>query len=193
MGYRLLVVLCAVFLISGCAAFDHDNEPYEGFSPDEVPVFPGADLGVHNGYYSGTMTLDSNTCAGVSDEVNAAIPMSLDVIHLGTTMNITFEDSTVASGELSGDDNSIFMIQTGTTKHVYYLAFSDAEETVTGSCEVIEIDDNGQYSHPCASYTVSLLKGEKPAEDEVAEAADEEESEGDDSGGIDIPLETSKY
>ncbi len=178
MGYRLLVILCAIVLIGGCAAFDHDNEPYTGFSPDEVPVIPGADVGIHTGYYSGTLTLNSNSCIGVSDEVNAEFPMSLDVIHYGTTLNITFDDDTIASGELTGDENAVFMVQTGTTKHVYYLSFSDADETVTGSCEVIEADANGQYSHPCASYSIALAKAEKPAEDEASDTETEEDNEG---------------
>ncbi|MFH1830648.1 MAG: hypothetical protein ABH871_07725 [Pseudomonadota bacterium] len=187
MGYRLFVVLCAIVLIGGCAAFDHDNEPYAGFDPSEVPLIPGANVGAYNGYYSGSMTLDSNSCVGVSDEVSSEMPLALDVIHLDNTLNITFEDETLAAGELKGNA-AIFMLQSGSTKHVYYLTFSDEDETVTGSCEVIEADAEGQYSDACASYSISLVKGEKPAEDEEGSADDSDAQDDAPQGDGSVPV-----
>lgn len=193
MGYRFLVVLCAIFMISGCAAFDHDNEPFAGFSPDEVPVIPGGVAGIHTGFYEGAMALDSNECSGILDEVGASVDLAIDVIHVDDYMNITFEDGTVSAGELVGD-SAIFVVNDGSTEEVYYLTFSDEFETVEGSLEIIEPNDADQYEDPCASYTISLAEADKPegfgtgavASDD--EAAEEEAPEGDTSVQPQFPL-----
>ncbi len=195
MGYRFLVVICAIFMIGGCAAFDHDNEPYAGFSPDEIPVIPGGVAGIHTGFYTGTITVDSNECASVVDEVGSALDFSIDAIHLDDYMNITFEDGTVSAGELVGD-SAIFVVNDGTAETVYYLTFSDELETVSGSIEVIEPDESGQYADPCASYTVSMEEGDKPEGFGTAAAAtggddssgDEGDGEGDGSIEPEFPL-----
>lgn len=156
MGYRFVLAVLVLSLVSGCAAFDTDNTPYSGFNPDEVQI-PNGLSGPYNGNYEGTMTLDSNTCAGVSDEVGAAIPLKINVVQSESLLGLTFEDETRLAGELSSESKAVFMIKTGATKHVYYLTFSE-EKQIDGSCEVIEPDENGMDGDPCASYTVTMSK-----------------------------------
>jgi hypothetical protein len=206
MGYRFLVALfaviaiaigsCSICCLSGCAAFDSDNTPYVGFDPDIVPVIPGGIAGIHSGFYTGTITLDSTTCAGVEDEVGTSKDFAVDVIHVDNYINMTFEDGTVAAGELVGD-GAIFMQKDGSTEQVYYLTFSDEDETITGSFEVIEPNGDGQYGDPCAVYTVTMVEGEKPENfgtgavvDETGEeGADEGEEEDVPEGSVTIPWE----
>ena len=198
MGYRLLVVLFAILMIGGCDAFDSDNTPYVGFDPDIIPAFPGGKAGVHSGFYTGTLVLDTNGCVGVADEVGTSTDFSVDVIHVDNYLNLTFEDGSVAAGELVGD-GAIFMQKDGSTEDVYYLTFSDEEETVSGSLEVIEPNADGQYSDPCATYSITLEEAEKPegfggtgavAEEDGEEGDEESEEEGEEEeGGIEMPLE----
>ena len=161
MGRRLIVLAMALVLLSGCAAFDTDNTPYEGWSPDLIPVL-GGQAGPLSGYYIGDMTLDSNTCQGVSDEVGKAIALVLDVLQTDLGMNLTLEDASVLAGALEGDNKAVFMSQVETTRQYYRLDFSE-EAKITGSYEVKEPDADGQYADPCASYTLYLEKGERPA------------------------------
>lgn len=161
MGRRLIVLALGLVLISGCAAFDTDNTPYDGFSPDLVPVL-GGQAGPLSGYYIGDMTLDSNTCQGVSDEVGKAAPLVLDVLQTELGMNVTFEDASVLAGQVDDASKAVFMSQTGSSKQVYFLDFSE-DAKITGAAEVIEADENGQYADPCASYSLYLEKGERPA------------------------------
>jgi len=196
MGYRFLVAIFAVIMISGCAAFDSDNTPYVGFDPDIIPVIPGGVAGIHTGFYTGTVTLDSNTCSGVQDEVGASKDFAVDVIHVDNYINMTFDDGTVAAGELEGD-TAIFMQKKGGTEEVYYLTFTDETETISGSLEVVEPNGDGQYSDPCAVYTVTMEEGEKPenfgtgaAADNSGEgAADEDSAEEEPEGDVTIPWE----
>lgn len=158
MGYRLGVAVMAAFFLVGCSAFDSDNTPYEGMKPGD-PV-PGINVGgIYSGYYAGDMTVDANSCASVSDEQGSAIDMGFEVIHADTTVNIIFDDGTTVAGTLDGEKVTIMVENLG-VKHVYYFTFADGE--VTGSAEVIEADAAGEYSSPCATYSVALKKGEKP-------------------------------
>jgi|GEM_PF-1556736 len=177
---RLVLVLCILISLGACSAFDSDAEPYEGFAPDEVPPVPGKSVGIYSGYYAGTMTLDSNECISVSDIVGDSFDFALDVLHSDNVMNVTFEDGSVASSEIT-DTSVIFMVQTGEVKHVYYLDF-EVEDAVGGSCEVIEAGEDGSYGHPCASYTVTLEETEKPAEEELADFEAEDEDQADEQG-----------
>jgi len=194
MSKRLILVLCVLISLGACAAFDTDNTPYEGFSPDEVPMIPGGQIGIYSGYYAGTMTVESNACAGVADAVGDEIAFALDVIHDANMLNITFEDGIAASGELV-DTLAIFMDETSGTKHVYYLDFA-VEDSIDGSCEVIEVSEDGSYGEPCASYAISMEEAERPAEEDVivedeASAEDEDGSEEDPSYEefpLDIPV-----
>ena len=199
MSKRLILVLCVLISLGACAAFDTDNTPYEGFAPDEVPMIPGGAIGIYSGYYAGTMTVESNACAGVADAVGDEIAFTLDVIHDANTLNITFEDDTVASGDLV-DTQAIFMDETAGTKHVYYLDFA-VEDSIDGSCEVIEVSGDGSYGEPCASYVISMQGAEPPAEEDLIaeeegsdEESDEESAEGEDgseedSSDEEFPLE----
>jgi hypothetical protein len=162
MSKRIILVAFVLLSLCACSAFDSDNTPYVGFSPDVVPLVPGGEIGIYSGYYAGTMTLDSNSCAGVSDEVGAAVDFAFTVVHNANIISVAFADDVSSSGEVDGTD-SIIMIQTGTTKHVYYLDFS-VEDAVGGSCEVIEAAEDGSYGEPCASYTIALEKTDKPSE-----------------------------
>ncbi len=166
MSKRLIIIVCVLMSLAGCAAFDSDNEPYVGFSPDVIPAIPGGEVGIYSGYYAGAMTLDSNSCAGVSDAVGDAIELAINVVHSANILNVAFADETAASGELTGT-GAVFMLQTGSIKHVYYLDFA-VEDAVAGSCEVIEAAEDGSFGEPCASYTISLEEGEKPAEEEAS-------------------------
>lgn len=162
MGYRLIVVLASFCLLTGCAAFDSSSEPYEGFSPDEVPPPPSAATGIYTGYYAGNITYESNTCASVTDEVGAAVPLAVDVLHQDTTINTTFDDGTTAAGTLEGEKVTL-LTEDAMVKYVYFFAFEDGK--VTGSGEVIEANADGQFADPCAKYSFELTKGEKPAEE----------------------------
>lgn len=193
MGYRLLVVLFAIFMIGGCAAFDSDNTPYVGFDPDIVPVIPGGVAGIHSGFYTGTVTLDSNECVGLMEEVGTSTDFAVDVVHVDNYINMTFEDGSVTAGELVGD-GAIFMQKDGSTENVYYLTFSDEDETITGSLEVIEPNESGQYGDPCATYTITMEEGERPenfgtgevveepGDEDADESSEESADEGEDAG-----------
>lgn len=183
MGYRLFVVLFATIVIgvgscffccvSGCAAFDSDNEPYVGWDPDIVPVVPGGKAGVHSGFYDGTLTLDSNSCMELAEEVGTVTDFSVDVIHIDNYLNLTFNDGSVAAGELLGD-GAVFMQKDGSVENVYYFTFSDEEEAINGSLELIEPNESDQYGDPCAVYTVTLEEGEKPENFGTGEISSEE-------------------
>ena len=167
MGYRLMVALCTLALFCSCAAFDSDADPYVGFNPDIIPPMAGQ-AGIYTGYYDGDMNMDSNACASVSDEVGVPTPLAVDVLHKDTVVNVIFEDGTIAAGSLEGN-RATFMTETVGVRHIYYLTFAD--DAIEGSCEVFEADIEGKYKEPCGSYTVSLKKGEKPAEEEGSEEA----------------------
>lgn len=168
MAYRLLVVLVSIFLISGCAAFDNDNTPYEGMKPgDPVPGLV-TEANLYSGYYSGDMTADTSSCKSVTDEVGAVAPLGLEVVHVDKVVNIVFDSGPTVAGDLDGADVTV-MVEDSGVKQAYYLTF--ANEEITGSSEVIEADDNGQYGDPCATYSIALKKGEKPA------SSDEEQLE----------------
>jgi hypothetical protein len=160
MGKRLLVAVCAVIFISGCAAFDHDNTPYSGFEPDLIPVDNGANVGPNSGYYAGTMTAETNACQAVSDAVGDAVPLAIDVVQSNTTLSFTFADAMVTSGLIDEGGKTTFMVKIGETRHVYALTFADSK--VSGSIDVIEANADSQFGTPCATYAVELTKGEKP-------------------------------
>ena len=166
MGYRLLVALCALSLLCSCAAFDHNSEPYVGFPSEMVPPVSGGQLGIFTGYYGGDMTMDSNSCSMVSDEVGVSMPLALDVLHKDEVVNLIFEDGTLAAGSLEGN-KATFMTEDKGVRYIYYLTFAD--EAMEGSCEVFEADAEGKYKDPCGSYTISLQKGEKPSEEVESE------------------------
>lgn len=163
MGYRFWLVICACVLLGSCAAFDSSSTPYEGFSKDEVP--PPKGQGIYTGYYSGEMTVDSNSCESVQDKVGAKVPIEFDVYHKDNAINVVFKEAT-AAGELSGEKVTI-MTDTMKIKHFYFLNF--AEGKIEGSCQVVEPDANGQYGKECATYKFSMKKGEKKAEEKKPE------------------------
>lgn len=187
MGYRLLVAVCALSLLSACAAFDSDNEPYAGFNPSEVPAPVGAGESQFTGYYTGSMTLDTNECETVASESGSQSTIGIDVVHSDETINATFEDDATVAGTLEGDKVTLMKEGMG-LREIYYLTFvmeEGAEEAsaVDGSMELFEATAEGAYKQPCASYTLTLEKGEKPAADEEsseeeADQSDESEEEG---------------
>ena len=169
MKYRLLVLLCAVFLFSGCAALDSDNTPYEGMQPgDPIPgISPGT--GQFSGYYKGDMKTEFNTCQSVSDEVGSVVELAFEVMHEDNLIEVSFEGDLYAGGSLNGSEVTV-VIPEGDVKHVYYLAFSE-EKKISGQIEVIEIDDAGQFGAPCAAYSLALEPATKPIEDPNEPAA----------------------
>jgi hypothetical protein len=175
MGYRLVVAVLSLVFFCSCAAFDKDTDAVEGFGGKDKPGMPSVtkEAGALSGYYSGTMTLDSNTCQSISDEVGVESELALDLVQDGDTINLTFADDTKTSGMLNGE-KATFMSEIMTVKHVYYFTFAD--DAISGSIEVIEADEFGQFGKPCASYTADLKKGEKPAaKDESGEEKKEDE------------------
>lgn len=172
MGYRLLVAVAAVVFLAGCSAFDSDNTPYEGLPPGEVMPAPGASANLYSGYYSGDMKVETNTCQTVADEVGSAIAIALEVVQSDTAINVLFDEGAEVAGTLT-DDKVTIMVEEAGVKEVYYLTFADEE--LNGNAEAIEADANGQYGDPCATYTVALAKGEKPAEEEGEEGEGEAE------------------
>lgn len=176
MGYRLLVALCAVFCLAGCSALDTDNTPYEGMNPgDPIPGL-GVSGGIYAGYYAGDMTAEANTCQSVSDEVGKAVDLAVEIMHADTQIEAIFDEDVRVAGTLTGESVTLVVTTMG-VEHVYRFTFADG--TITGSAEVIEADEAGQYGAPCATYAISLAKGEKPAEDAVAE---DDDDGGDDDG-----------
>lgn len=162
MGYRILLVACALVLLGGCAAFDDGNTPYEGWSDADIAAIPGKTASLYSGYYSGNMTVDSNSCSSVSDEAGAKAPVSFDVIQSDTTINVLFSDAakTTVAGTLNKETTTV-MTEIQGVRHVYYLTFADGG--ITGSVEVLEMDAAGQFGNRCATYTLNMKKGEKPA------------------------------
>lgn len=188
MGYRrFLVALFAVALMSGCSAFDNSSEPFEGFSADEVPPLPGAVVqGELAGFYKGDAVAESNTC-GVSSKTvmseedaegentntdakakddgkakqETKLSISMDVTHVDSNINIMIDNGQTAAGELDGEKTTV-MTEKGGVRSVYFLTFG--KDSIEGSMEKIAPDANGQYSSPCATYKLSLKKGEKVAE-----------------------------
>lgn len=200
MGYRFVVVIFAIIMMAGCSAFDSDNDPYVGWEPDMIPAVPGGKAGIYSGYYAGTKTLDSNSCASIADEMGIAADFAVDVLHVDNYVNLTMADGTVMAGELVGD-SAIFMTKDGSTEHAYYLTFSDEVESITGYAEVIEPNESGQYGDPCAQFTISLQEDEKPegfgtgvvVDDTSEDESSAEDGDGEGEGDIDIPIETSGY
>jgi len=181
MGYRLIVAVCSLVLVCSCAAFDKDTDAIEGFGDQDRETMPSVvkDAGAYHGYYTGVMILDSNSCQSISDEEGTQTRFGADVLHKGDTINITFDDKSTAAGIVK-DDKVIIMTDVEGPEHVYYLTFAADEEnkdlgTVNGSCEVIETDENGYFGEPCASYTIEMEKGEKPAEEASEDEKDAEE------------------
>ena len=176
MGYRLLVALVAVFCLAGCSALDTDNTPYEGMNPgDPIPGL-GSTGGIYAGYYAGDMTAETNTCQSVSDEVGAAVDFDVEIMHADTQIEAIFDEDVRVAGTLDGENVTLVAITMG-VEHVYRFTFADGG--ISGTAEVIEMDEAGQYGAPCATYAVSLAKGEKPAE-EVGEDVDSDGGSDDD-------------
>lgn len=119
------------------------------------------------------MILDSNTCQSISDEVGTESRLNLDVAQKGSTINVTFDDGTTANG-IVDSNKAIVMTNVMEVKHIYYVTFAEKEGSVSGDCEVVEATEDGQYGEACATYTINLTKGEKPAATE-GDAAEEEE------------------
>lgn len=155
MGYKILVALFIPVLVCGCAAFDSDSTPFEGFDASQVPQIQGLSGGPLSGSYAGDMTLDSNTCTSVSDTTGAKSSLTLTVSQSNSALGFTFDDGTTTSGTLDGEKVTLMKTTLG-VKHVYYLKISKGK--IDGSCEVIEANSDGQYSSPCASYTLALSK-----------------------------------
>lgn len=163
MGYRILVAVCALALLGGCAAFDDSNIPYDGWSPADIAAIPGTKASLYSGYYSGNMAIDSNTCSSVSDNAGSKVPISFDVVQSDKTINVAFSDSakTTVAGTLDGEKTTV-MTEIQNVRHVYYLKFADG--AITGNVDVLEASDVGQYGDRCATYTLDMKKGDKPAD-----------------------------
>ena len=157
------------------SAFDSDGTPYEGFSPSEIPAPPGAGESGLSGYYTGDMVLDSNACESVSDEVGAISNLAIDVVQNDNVMSLTFSDDTVSTGTLEGD-KATFLSETLGVRHIYYVTFGE-DGMADGSCEVFEATDKGVFKDPCASYSISLEKGEKPETGDILEETEEGDAE----------------
>lgn len=166
MGYRSLLCVFALSLLCSCAAFDNGGGAIEGFGDQDVAGNPTVtkETGANTGYFSGAMTLDTNTCQSVSDKAGVESSIAFDVVHEGNIVNATFEDGSTSASELM-DTKATFLVETMGVKHVYYITFG-AEGAVDGKCEVIEANAEGQYGEPCANYTLIMQKGEKPAKEE---------------------------
>lgn len=158
MGYRIVIVFAVLVLFASCSAFDHGSTPYEGFAPSEIPQNVGVNTGIYSGFYSGNMTVDSNSCAGVSQTAGSAIPLSFDVVHSGDTINVAFDNDGMAAGSLDGD-KAVIMTPKAGVKTVYYFTFE--QNAISGNAETIEVDAEGQYGDPCATYSLDLSKGER--------------------------------
>lgn len=178
MGYRLIAVIFALVFVVSCSAFDKEGPAIEGFGEADVSGNPvvAKDMGKFNGYYSGAMTLESNTCQSISDEVGVESALAFEVLQedKATLVNLIFDEKTTASGELSKENKGTFMVDTMGVKHVYMITFND--KGADGSCEVVEADEAGQYGDPCAKYAIAVTKGEKPAA-----PAEEEKKEGEEA------------
>jgi hypothetical protein len=110
------------------------------------------------------MRLDSNSCESISDEVGVESEFSIEVVQSEETVTATFPGEVTSSGKLA-DGKTTIVTDVMQVKHAYYLTF--AEDGITGTAEVIESDDEGDFGEPCASYVVELQKGEKPLEEPI--------------------------
>ena len=177
MKSRLIVALCAVFLLAGCSALDTDNTPIEGMQPgDPVPGLALPGMGPLTGYYSGTMTLESNACNSVSDQVGDKIDLALDISHRVPFIQALFADGAIAAGmteAVKEGDSVTLVIKDSGVEHIYYLIF--AEEKMSGTVEVAEQQEDGNFGESCAVYQLELTKGVKPVDG--AEAEGEAEAE----------------
>ncbi|MBT3182085.1 MAG: hypothetical protein HN337_06215 [Deltaproteobacteria bacterium] len=177
MGYRLVIAVLSLLLITSCAAFDSDTDAIEGFGDQDQAGMPstGKDLGPLSGYYSGNMVLNSNTCESISDEVGVESRIGVDVIQDENALNATFDDSKDTLTDMLEGKSAVFADEVMGVMHVYYFDFAD--DTVTGNCEVIEADEAGDFGDPCAVYAVELKKGEKPTEEPAESINDDSEEE----------------
>ncbi len=177
MGYRLVIAVLSLLLITSCAAFDKDTDAVEGFGSEDRQGMPstGKDLGPLSGYYSGNMVLDSNSCESVSDEVGVESRIGVEVTQDENNLNAKFDSSEKTLTDILEGKSAVFADELMGVMHVYYLDFED--EDVTGNCEVIEADEAGDFGLPCAVYAVDLKKGEKPVEDDEESTDDDESSE----------------
>lgn len=168
MGYRLLVVVGLVSLMVGCAAFDNSSKPYEGFSDEEIAQATaangGSNAGPLSGYYAGEMIVESNGCKSIKEKEGEKVSLSFEVEQVDNTVSVKFKEGNT-SGDLK-DNQATVMTKTSTAHSVYMLKFEEEGKSVSGTCEVIEADEAGQFAAPCATYQLSLQKGEKPAEKE---------------------------
>ncbi len=108
------------------------------------------------------MSADSNMCQSVSDKVGDKVKFAIDVIEKDGAINATFEDKQVATSSFDGG-KAILMTEVQKVRHIFYLTIADGK--ANGTAEGIEADASGEYGKPCATYKVSLVRGDKPATD----------------------------
>ncbi|OGQ23682.1 MAG: hypothetical protein A3I05_06225 [Deltaproteobacteria bacterium RIFCSPLOWO2_02_FULL_44_10] len=168
MGSRIFVVLASLLFIASCSAFDSKSKTVSAPPPADPDV---AAASAYQGFYSGEMTNETNTCQA---DVVVEGPLSIDVIQAGDVVSIQFEDATEGRGTLAGNNATILM-EEGEVSSVYNLSFN--EEGAEGSLEIIETKVDGQLGDPCAKSSLKLTKGEKPEGWGVVVVPAEEDSE----------------
>ncbi len=153
---HLAVVTFALALLAGCSAFDHDNTPYEGFSPDQISADLNIAAGAYEGDYTGTMKLDSKSdaCAGITEEVGAETPIKLNIVQAGVLVSVGFEDGSEESGKLI--DTKVTVVKRGDSDvRMFFLSFLDAG--IEGTADVYPASKEAGIES-CGSYSFTLSR-----------------------------------
>lgn len=156
---RLMIVALALFFVSACNAFDHDNTPFEGFSERDVPFNPFLTVAPYEGIYTGTIVLErlDEGCIGVEGTVGEEKPITLDVVQANEYINVKFEDGAEAEGKLYETKVTVVKKDMNDTR-MFHLEFLE-EGIIEGSCDVLAGSGENASVEPCAVYSLSLSKG----------------------------------
>jgi hypothetical protein len=154
MNTRSVFILIVLLTLTGCSDADNDQPPP---ATDESPLPPSVKGTSSAGHYSGTMTLNFNDCEAISDDVGNPIPFSIEVINNRDLLNVILPDLTASSIRLNEEKRGMFVVKTGSVRHVYTLDFSD-EDSITGTCDVFESETSATDAMACASYDLDLNK-----------------------------------
>ena len=138
-------VLCALFgLVAmcgvGCSAFDSGTPTVN--DPTNPIVSPEGSENVQQGFYTGTMTLESNSCATIATEIGAEEEFAVDVLQAEDLVSLQFDDGTQQSATLDGNSATVVRATDGMTR-IYAITFND-DQSITGSCDVAENDADGK-------------------------------------------------
>lgn len=159
---RQLVIVIATLLVAGCSAF---NSGGEKIITDRTPtgdpsIGSGcADSGTFDGFYTGSIALQSSTCSSLAAAAGDEQEIALDIVQSCNVVNAKFEDGSEVSGSLNAN-RTVLVVKKDNSSWIYDLSFN--EDGVDATIEVSDSTTDGQLE-ACGSLTGQLLKAEKPA------------------------------